>query len=850
MTATPRLVSTGLPAGAVSATKSVELTEGWTLARTEPGAWASPAEVEDGADWRPAVVPGTVAVSVGPHGDLDGHLDYDAFDWWYRCELPESVFAPSPGRVRLRFDGLATLAEVWLNGERILQSESMFCAHEVDVTDLVRGESQLLLCFRSLGTALAERRPRPRWKTKLVEHQQLRWFRTTLLGRIPGWTPPIRPVGPWRSVRAESVAVMDVRALALRTSLLGRDGAVHVELEGQALAPGLVVRSATLCVGDGRYALAAERAEDLWTVSGSPTIEAPAPWWPHTHGEPALHACSIELETSAGAVRVDCGRIGFRRLEADRADGRIQLTVNGTPVFCRGSCWTSADVVSLVGDPARVRRSLELLAEAHGNMIRVGGTMVYETDELYRACDELGIMVWQDFMFANMDYPVEDESFAASATAEARQQVRRLAVHPSVVAWCGGSEVEQQAAMFGAPREVWTNRFFSETLPTLLAAAAPDTPYWPSTPTGGDLPFQVGEGLAHYYGVGAYRRPLEDVRLARVKFTPECLGFSHVPEADNLRKLTPHGAVPPHHPAWKRGVPRDTGPGWDFEDVRDHYLERLYGVHAVELRSDDPERYLALSRIVTGEAMAAAFSEWRREGDPCGGALTWFWNDLRPGAGWGLIDSDGQPKAAYHHLRRAWEPRCVRLLDRGLDGLVALILNESREPLEAVLELTALARGSTVVAEASETRRVAARSSAEVPVEGAFGHFVDSAYSYRFGPPRHEAVVARLLSRDGETLSEDVYRPIRSAMTPASTLHVDVGCGADGAPALRLDTDTTLYGVRIEVRDHRPIDNYFCLTPGRARSVELERVSAAGTALRGYVEALNLLEAVRFEAPA
>jgi beta-mannosidase len=170
-----------------------------------------------------------------------------------------------------------------------------------------------------------------------------------------------------------------------------------------------------------------------------------------------------------------------------------------------------------------------------------------------------------------------------------------------VVAFCGGSEVEQQAAMFGAPRESWTNDFFSDSLPRLLAKHAPGAAYWPSTPTGGALPFHVGEGLAHYYGVGAYRRPLEDVRLARVKFTPECLGFSNVPEGENLRKLSEAGTVPPHDPAWKRGVPRDTGPGWDFEDVRDHYLERLYGIDAAELRS-----WRALSRNGAARTILAA----------------------------------------------------------------------------------------------------------------------------------------------------------------------------------------------------------------------------------------------------
>ncbi|MGE0159656.1 MAG: glycoside hydrolase family 2 protein [Gemmatimonadales bacterium] len=835
-----RPVGTGLAAGAVSSTRSLSLQEGWTVVSTPPG---EPPPEAGGDGGR---VPGTVATALGPD-DLDRHIHYDQHDWWYRCSVPRSAFGSGPNvRHRFRFDGLATLAEVWFNGEQVLTSSDMFVAHEVDVTDLVRDANELAIVFRSLDSALSTRRARPRWKTKLVEDQQLRWLRTTLLGRIPGWTPPVVPVGPWRPIWAETISTLDVESLDLKASLTGQDGVVDVVAKLRTLTGN--IESARMQVGDAVFDLDVTSAGNRWAVRGRAEITRPALWWPSTHGEPALHACSLQIVTDAEATTIDCGRVGFRRLELDRAHDRIQLLVNGVAIFCRGSCWTSNDIVSLVGDQHRMRRTLTLLARAHGNMVRVGGTMVYETDDFYRACDELGLMVWQDFMFANMDYPVDDAAFAATIRAEVDQQLRRLSRHPSVVTFCGGSEVEQQAAMFGAPREIWSNEFFARTLPALVERHAPGTPYWTSSPTGGALPFHVGEGLTHYYGVGAYRRPLEDVRTAEVKFTPECLGFSNVPEPENLRKLTAGGAVPPHHPAWKRGVPRDTGPGWDFEDVRDHYLERLYGAHAVQLRSDHLDRYLALSRSVTGEVMARTFAEWRAEDSTCGGALTWFMNDLRPGAGWGVIDSDGSPKAAYFHLARAWAPCCVRLLDRGLDGLSALVVNESGDVLDGQLELLAISRGATIVDQALREIRVAARSKCTVGVEDAIGHFVDSTYSYRFGPPRHEAVIARLLRGD-DVLSEDVYRPVWSTMTSATSVSARVERGTGGELTVVLATDVLLYGVRIDVRDHRATDNYFCLTPGRPRTVALAPVASSGRAFQGYVEALNLLEPARLSDP-
>ena len=148
-------------------------------------------------------VPGTVAQALRAAGtwNLQTPRDFDAEDWWYRCNFTHAEVAGT--RYILRLQGLATLAQVWLNGQPLLTSENMFHAHALDVTAQLRAHNELVIVFRALHPALAQRRPRPRWKTKLVSHQQLRWLRTTLLGRIPGWSPPVAPVGPWRAITLE-----------------------------------------------------------------------------------------------------------------------------------------------------------------------------------------------------------------------------------------------------------------------------------------------------------------------------------------------------------------------------------------------------------------------------------------------------------------------------------------------------------------------------------------------------------------------------------------------------------------------------------------------------------------------
>ena len=842
------LYATGLAPGAVSTIYVHCLSEGWSLTSATPAAGEILKSARPAGGWKPAVVPGTVAMSAGC--DVDAHASYDAMDWWYRCTFtrPERPASPAD-RVRLRFDGLATLADVWLNGHSILSSRNMFRTLGVDVTELLEQENELLIAFRSLDTALDQKRPRPRWKTNLVDQQQLRWFRTTLLGRIPGWTPRVHAVGPWRPVWLEYVSSVDLEELDLQCRAETRRHVVSIDARIRRLDPRADIRAADVIVGDARAALPVTPEGDGYRIRGDASFEDLPLWWPHTHGRPQLLDCVLVIDTSSGPVTVKCGRIGFRNITVDRSGGAIRFHVNGVPVFCRGACWTIADVASLTGSNDELSAILDTVVASGANMLRVIGSMVYEADRFYDLCDERGIMVWQDFMFANMDYPVEDSDFRANVEAEIDQQLLRLQRHPCLAAYCGGSEIEQQAAMFGAPREIWSNEFFSRALPDRINSRHRGVPYWSSTPTGGSLPFHVGEGLAHYYGVGAYRRPVDDVRSAGVRFTPECLGFSNVPEPDGLPTLDSGRISPPHDPVWKQGVPRDTGPGWDFEDIRDHYLRTIHGVDPVELRSCDLERYLALSRTLTGELMQRVFEEWRSETNVCGGGLVWFLRDLRPGAGWGILDRSGRPKAPYYFLKRAWSPRAIRLLDRGLDGLLIEVSNDLNERLDAKVELLVIARGSTVTARASRSVSIGPASASALAADEFLGSFFDLTYSYRFGPPQHDAVVARLLDPiSGAMWAEAVYVPQRqSAARPVALTAAVERMGRD--LAVRLASEALVHNVRIDVRDHLPEDNYFTLTPGRERVLSLRRVSEPGRAFRGFVEASNIEEAIRLNLP-
>jgi beta-mannosidase len=631
--------------------------------------------------WIAAPVPGTAAEALKL--DATAPTPLHDKDVWYR-----SRFA-AEGRRLLRFEGLATFAEVWLNGVKILDSDNMFLRHDVEVA--LSGDNELLIAFRSLDKALEQRKGRARWRTKIVENNALRLVRTTMLGHMTGWQPPVHAVGPWRPIRLLD-RDLDVD---LRATLDGDDGVLEVSLrlDGEA----------EVVVGDRRAPLV-RRGGRLACTLRLPKIEK---WWPHTHGTPTLHA--VTLRTPGGGI--DLGRVGFRSIAVDRdADGNgFALVVNGVKVFCRGACWSAADLVSLAGDRARLAPWLTLARDAHMNMVRVGGTMIYESDDFFALCDELGLLVWHDFMFANMDYPVADPAFRASVEQEATQFLRRTRPHPSLAVLCGGSEVAQQVSMLGLPPALWTGPLYEEILPAAVAALRPDVPYVPNSPGGGDLPFATDAGVAHYYGVGAYLRPLEDARRAKVRFASECLAFANLPDE-------------PASDGWWP-VPRDRGADWDFEDVTRHYARLLFG-------SDTPEAM----RAAPGAVMEATIGEWRRAGSSCWGALVWMLKDFGPGAGWGVIDAAGQPKPAWHALRRAFRPVQVALTDEGLNGLGIHLINESAETVRARLALRCLKEGAVVLRREREVE-LPPRSSQTLSSAELIGSFFDITWAYRFGPP-------------------------------------------------------------------------------------------------------------------
>lgn len=776
---------------------------------TPAGAAPAPSDLPAGAAWIAAPVPGTVAQALAVAGRLDEAASLDERDHWYCVELR------GHGARLLRFHGLATLAQAWLDDTPILHSDSMFVTHDVRVT--LAGQHTLFVCFRALAPHLRTARAarRARWRTRLAEPATLRTVRTSLLGHMPGWFPHHVPTGPWRPVDVLDPAEGTVPAHCdLHARVDGDTGWLDAELTFAAPLPDAF--AARLSCGEHHATLERAGADRLLATVAVPNVRL---WWPHTHGEPVLYDIALHV----GAERIVLGATGFRTIEQHAGDdgNGFGLRVNGTPVFARGACWSSAAPLALHADDATYARLLGLARDAGFNMIRVGGTMTYEADAFHAWCDRLGLMVWQDFMFANFDYALDDRAFADAVDAEADQFLARRRASPSLAVLCGGSEIAQQAAMSGLGPKQRAVELTAERLAARAAAWRPDVPYVSDSPDGGVLPFVPRERVSHYYGVGAYLRPLDDARRADVRFASECLAFANVPCDATLERI---GRPHPHEPRWKAAVPRDPGASWDFDDVRDHYLRTLYDVAPERLRREDPARYFELSRAVIADVMRETFSEWRRTGSRCAGALVWQFQDVMPGAGWGLLDAAHLPKSGWYALRQVLQPVQIVVVDEGLNGLDVHVINERPAPLTASVELVALRDGRTPVARCGGQVRLAAHDAVRLGSAELLGRFFDWTYAYRFGPCEHDTVVASLRGDDGALLSQAFHFPSRTH--PAVFARRDPGIEARVSRAgdawhVDIDTRHVARHVQIDAPGFMPLDDWFHLAPGATARVAL-----------------------------
>jgi beta-mannosidase len=790
----------------------------WQCTAGAPGTAAEP---DENRDWFDARVPGTVASALVARSVEWNSADIDGHDWWYRTSFTS---AEGSTAADVEWDGLAGFAEIWLNGRQITETSNMFVAGRASVTVLAE-KNELAVRFRSVRTELAEQRPRPRWRVARLLYPSLRWARLSLWGRLKGAVPAPPPVGPWRELRVlPSTALRLVRRHLTATPSASGGGVVRIVAEFRGAPIGELPSRVTLRVDDSITSATVKPGVEAgsWTINGVVELDAVELWWPRTAGRQPLSEVTVTVD----GREFSAGRVGFRTVAVDHSDGGFRFVVNGVPLFVGGACWMPADPIGLGADPEVLRAALQTVVDGNLTMLRVSGDTVYESDAFYDLCDELGILIWQDCMLAFAD-PPRDAAWEESFLEEVEQNLGRLAGRPCLALVSGGSEIAQQAAYAGVDLAAGLP-VLTERLPDLIEGILGDIPFLPTSPWGGDIPTRPDAGVAHYYGVGAYLRGIDDSRRAGTLFAAECLAFANPPERQSVDRAFGGPAVAGHDPDWKRAVFRDAGASWDFEDVRDHYVRELFHVEPLSVRYSDPDRYLDLGRATVAYLCGHVFAEWRRDRSPSGGGLVFYLSDSLPGAGLGLLDAYGLPKAAWYAMRRVLAPVAVTIADEGLNGLVAHLHNASADAVMCTVRVDLFVDGELLVDSAEHPVELEPRMSTELGIDSLFPGFRDLAWAHRFGPLTYDTVSIRLIDTDGRVLSEDVHLPggLLRAVDRDVGLEATVKVGDDsGLAEVTLRTRRLAQFVNLDVAGWQAQDGWFDLVPGRERTVLVRRMS-------------------------
>ncbi len=688
------------------------LDAGWQLKQHDPA--RDLLEEFSAADgWVPASVPGTVHQDLLAAGRIPdpfvGLNEHDVqwvgeADWLYRCRFDLEPDVLDTGNVSLWFEGLDTFATVWLNGQQILISDNMFIPQRVAVGPLLRpGQNDLWILFESAWRRGREREARYGKMAVWNGDTSRVYVRKAQYHYGWDWGPCLLTAGPWRPVWLEASrhriaelhcpveVAADLQSALLPISVEIESGsapleetphlAVHLRLSGPA---GELIDETTLPA----------RSSQIQHRFG---LTAPHLWWPHGYGAQPLYRLAVTLQQGEAVLDRRELRLGIRRLRllqeplADQPGKTFLFEVNNTPIFCGGANWIPADSFLPRVTSERYRALLQQAIDANMNMLRVWGGGIYEADVFYELCDELGILIWQDFMFACGVYPAPDW-FQASVAAEAEAVVRRLRHHPCLALWCGNNEdyyIAQLSGIYDAAFEgdFARTRFparvlYERLLPGVCSWLDPLRPYWPGSPYGGADVRDASEGDVHVWDVWhGMQADYHDYPRFTGRFISE-FGMQAFPEQETIATFTPPEERYPQSRTLDHHNKADGGPRRLAA-----YLSDIVRIPA------DLEDYIYATQLLQAEALAAAYRGWRRRWGEAGhravaGALVWQLNDCWPVISWSVIDYCLRPKPAYYAIRRELAPLTVGLARAASDVEVWAVSSLS-VPVEAALELCA-----------------------------------------------------------------------------------------------------------------------------------------------------------------
>ncbi len=796
------------------------------------------------SEWHKAKVPGMVQTDL-----LANDLIPDPFcgtnetglqwiglaDWEYRTTFTLASEDLARNHLDLVFEGLDTYADVYLNGAAALHADNMFRTWRVPAKALLRvGINELRIVFHSPVTKMlpiVEALPYRLPTVVQVQRVSERGIATDPYTRKAGyqygwnWGPRFVTLGIWRPVHLQAWDDIRIENFHIRQVKVTRDAA---ELSADFIIEADASTTAKFAIaGHAQATIALNAGENH--VSLPFRIENPKLWYPLGYGEQSLYTFSASVRIGDRVAAEATVRTGLRsvelRREADRWGKSFEFVVNGLPVFAKG-----ANVIPLDSFPNRVtpeihRRLLTAARDAHMNMLRVWGGGYYESDDFYDICDELGIMVWQDFMFGGEMVP-GDAAFQENVRQEAIDQVRRLRDHPSVALWCGNNELETGWLHWGDRKAfkesltpdqreyVWQSYLllFNDVLKTVVTEQAHSAPYWPSSPSANyeQPPDNEANGDMHYWRVWYGSLPLEASTAVTPRFMSE-YGFESFPDLATVAAF----ARPEDHAI---GSPvmeaHQKDPGGSQRMLAN--LERDYGT------PKDFASFVYLSQVEQAEAIKTAAEHLRRSRPRTMGSLFWQLNDCWPAPSKSSIDYYGRWKALHYAARRFYADLLIS--PHRHDGVIDVYLvSDKLEPVSATVRTRLLAFDGESLSDATE-------SSAIPPATSTVVASLDEKRLLGSADPQASFAVFDLLV-SGKVVSRNLvfFDAVRNLRLPPARIERTATEGG-----VTLVSRTLALSVYVSPGAS---DNYFDLLPGEPADIQVP-VSAGSLRIVSLTDAL------------
>ncbi|MCG7382384.1 glycoside hydrolase family 2 protein [Paenibacillus sp. ACRRY] len=683
-------------------------------------------------EWLPAQVPGCVHTDLlkldkipDPfYGTNEKEIQWiDKKDWEYRTEFDINEDLLSQEHLEIVFDGLDTYADVYVNDQHVLSADNMFRVWNVDVKSIVKSSGNVLrIRFRSpiqedlpklekLGYALPA-------SNDQSDVGGLGDKRVSIFARKApyhygwDWGPRFVTSGIWREARLEGWSEVKINDVFIRQNEVTASAAsltaiVEVETFNPIEA---IIRIGT----DGQtWEQAASLQAGVQTIEIPVSITEPKLWWSRGLGDPHMYSFVTEVLKGEQVLADSTVKTGLRSIrlvrDKDEAGASFYFELNGVAVFAKGANHIPNDSFITEITAERYRHEIVSAAESNMNMLRVWGGGIYEEDVFYELCDEYGLLVWQDFMFACSMYP-GDEAFLNSVRHEAIDNVKRLRNHPSIVLWCGNNEIDSAWAHYiedggwgwkkdynAEQREkIWADyeAIFHELLPEVVEAYAPGVDYWPSSPlvslTGDEKQHanpSTSEGDIHYWGVWHSVEPFENYNVYVGRFMSE-YGFQSFPEYKSVRKYAEEEDL---------ALESEVMLAHQKNGAGNRLIKQYMDMYMHEPK--DFPSFLYMSQVLQAEAMKTAIEAHRRRKPYCMGTLYWQMNDCWPVASWAGMDYFGNWKALQYYAKRSFSDVLVSVDGTKEDRTDVYLISDQLQPVEGQLQVRLIGFDGTVYRE-------------------------------------------------------------------------------------------------------------------------------------------------------